>query len=148
MAEFSLTLEAVQDLDIKSARLTGITNDPIYKELVGIYKLDLAQCFLWLDVTHLFDQLMDAYDYEDLKISEEEFAAAVQKILQEKQKKFPFLWELLNHHNLLQTPSRLTVVLKEMSEDIQMVYKDIQEDLKEILASQDEISRLVDGQLS
>lgn len=147
MCKFFLTLESVQNLDVQSGRLVGITQEPIYGQLAQAYELDLAQCFLWLDVVRIFNQVMDAYDYEDTKITHQEMGSVVKKILNGENGKFPFLKEFLIGNDLLEETGKLGMTIIEISEDISVIYQDIQQDLQKILSTQDEIDQIIDKKI-
>lgn len=145
MEKFTLELEAIQDLDIKSGRLAGITQNPLYGPIVEKYALDLAQCFLWLDSVRLLSYVMEEYDFEDTSITLEELGLTGKKVWEERQRKFPFLTEFMNAAALLNEPLQLGTTIKEIVEDINLVYEDLQRELQEIFPDQDQITRLVDG---
>jgi len=147
MSHFSITLEKVQDIDIKSGRLLGITQEPLYRELVEEYELDTAQCFLWLDVAHLLNYIMEEYDYNDVELEYEELGKVVRRILKQKRDRFVFLVELVEQNHLLDVPEELGTIIEEMIEDIYLVYRGIQADLEEIFTSQEEINDLIDTSL-
>jgi hypothetical protein len=144
MAEIEVTLKMVEDLDIKASRLVGIANDPFYEELSKVYRLDAMQCLLWLDMVHVLNSLMDECDYQDACFSQEDLGARVRKIVKGQKDKFPVLCEVLEENSFLDDDLQLSNLVQKMAEDIYLVYDGIQDDLKNILASQEEIDKMVD----
>lgn len=162
MSQFVLTMEIVQELDIQSGRLVGVINDPAYEGIVKAYQLDLAQCFLWLDVVRILNYIMHIYNYEDVAIDNEQLGLTTKKIVETKRDKFPFFVELMKEENIFDRTTqegtlmkeenifdskiKIGTVIREIMEDIHNVYHLVDKEMKEILASQEEISRMVDGQ--
>jgi hypothetical protein len=162
MSQFALTMEMVQELDIQSGRLAGIINDASYEDIVKTYQLDLSQCFLWLDVVRILNYIIHVYNYEDTYLSTEKLGVTAKKIIVTKPDKFPFFLQLLKEENIFDGNARMGTLMKEENifdsdtkigtviheivEDIHNVYQLVDKEMKEILASQEEINRLVDGQ--
>lgn len=141
MSKISLTMDIVQELDVKGGRLLAIIKDRTYRDLIAEYELDLTQSLLWYDVVQVINAIMDIYEYEDIEISRECLGKVVKKILQQKDAKFPFLKAMVDQTD---DDEYVGTIVWEMVEDLENIYDSIQKDMKKILTTQRDIDRIVE----
>ena len=144
--DFELTVELLQDLDIKVARLTGLLKEPQYYNLLSAYELDTMQCVLWMEVSQVLAYILDANEYEDIVFYEDQLGLEVKKMLAAKPDKFEYIKQLLIQYDILHLNAQVGRIIKESVEDIEIIYTSIHRELKSIMASQDDIRKMVEGQ--
>lgn len=142
--EVNLSLELVQDLDIRIGRLVGLIKNPSYTTLVEEYELDTVQCLLWWDMAQMLSYVLAADNYEEAQYSYSLLGEQAKLVMAEVEDKFYHLKQLLLQYEILNNNEEVGKILAESLEDIRVIYDDIEGELDEILSSQEDIERLVD----
>ncbi|NUM34443.1 MAG: hypothetical protein HUU50_07855 [Candidatus Brocadiae bacterium] len=140
----SLSLDLVNTLDIHVSQMTGFLQDARYDYLMEEYELDSTQCLLWWEISQLLAEILQSYDFEEVSFDEANFGLEIKKILAIKAKKFTYVIQLLQQHDVLHDNLKIGKVIKEAMDDIEAIYQSIEKDLSKLLTSQKKIQSMVE----